>query len=758
MARYDYSRYKIRIAPDSEKRQGLLAGDVVRRHYTDRKRSVYSLMVVLETGDDQIETTNGIGISPYFIGALLGGDEPCNGELLDFVRVTNLFDDTRSGALYLTASDSDSPYMDVIDAAGMTCSLCYPTAGNGAVDGADSSHYGCMGSSYLDTEYKSQDTDAKRVYRIMRNATVLMGEDVFGFQQNLPVKIGYPQRVVISYKIRGSKRLSDIPLTLEDTDGAHMDGAETIDISPQWQYKLAVITTEYPLQYRSVRWNLAGLLDTGDWVEMGDLNICLQEDIANLSKAVQARVGKISGVVDPLFGVLDGYGAYFQNLYATRNVNIAGTLTAGDENGFASTFYVGRIHRNSFLNSLNPGFLSEVHETADRSPTGIGKTYALPVGETIVECQHEAWAFAHAGQRYCFSFWAYSPEPQTLVLRYGGNEIGRAELNSEWQRHSLVLSIGHSAGKSLSIQMSAPNAFFFSSPQLETGNRATLYQPTDEVLRETDDYGAWFNKGGIGGTIQNPLLRFEDDGSIRSANGSFVINADGTGYFAGGRFRWDKDTIALQGVTLRWEDFDETAQDALLPKSVFITGTDTFHYPDMLTPLAEPAGITLIATENNFMGESRRWDYLSTEGEWKDTGGRTSTFVLAPDSHVWESRDVLTLRYVAILAGKEYTTTFTVSKLYDGKSSYSVYIKADRGTILQNGIGETTLSAYVMRGAEDVTMQIAESSFLWIRQSGDSEDDARWNSEEHRGRSVVISGNDVLRKAVFNCEVNLTTT
>ena len=39
----------------------------------------------------------------------------------------------------------------------------------------------------------------------------------------------------------------------------------------------------------------------------------------------KARVGKVSGIIDPVFGILDGYGAYFQNLYATRNVNIAGT-------------------------------------------------------------------------------------------------------------------------------------------------------------------------------------------------------------------------------------------------------------------------------------------------------------------------------------------------------------------------------------------------------------------------------------------------
>ncbi|GLL57139.1 hypothetical protein KUBF_48030 [Bacteroides finegoldii] len=93
----------------------------------------------------------------------------------------------------------------------------------------------------------------------------------------------------------------------------------------------------------------------------------------------------------------------------------------------------------------------------------------------------------------------------------------------------------------------------------------TPYQATDEALSYTDDYGAWFNKGGIGGTIQNPLLRLNEDGSIASRDGSFVINPDGTGHFASGRFKWGKDTIELRGVTIRWEDLDEEAQELLKP-------------------------------------------------------------------------------------------------------------------------------------------------------------------------------------------------
>ena len=54
MSEYICPKYKIRIDPDSHKTQGLQAGDIVRRQYVARDRSVYSLMAVLESGVDVI--------------------------------------------------------------------------------------------------------------------------------------------------------------------------------------------------------------------------------------------------------------------------------------------------------------------------------------------------------------------------------------------------------------------------------------------------------------------------------------------------------------------------------------------------------------------------------------------------------------------------------------------------------------------------------------------------------------------------------
>lgn len=756
MAINDYKRYKIRTERLSG--QGLREGDLVRRQYSDGQKTVRTVMAVLATGTESIADTEGmLHDAPYFVGALLDGNAPRSGELLDFVRTTSLTDEARSGALYLTASDAAAPYLDVVDGAGTERSLCFPTMLATVAEPADSRKYAITGKSYFAASYIGELDGIRRICRLQRNDTPAPEGTTLGLCQCLVDPVEHPERLLVSFRVRASQAMASIPVSLGYVSGMEVDGRTIIDLTTEWTYQLIVVTVEYSAQHaRCLLIDLEGLPSEA-WCEIAELNILRQNDAVNLPAASKVRIGRISGVADPLFGVLDGYGAYIRNLYATRNVNIAGTLTAGDEHGFAGTFYVGRIHKNALRNSRGCDFLTPTEVLAEIPPAGIGTAHRLMAGEHILSGQTEAWAMQHAGERYCFSFWCRSAVPTSVALSQGDVVAGVVPVDITWQRRHVVFGVQHQAGQAFSIVLSAAQPIDFTSPQLEAGEHPTLYQATDEVLRETEEYGAWFSRGGIGGTIQHPLLRLNEDGSISSCDGSFVINADGTGHFSGGRFRWTKDAIELRGVTIRWEDFDEEAQEALRPKSVSISGPDTFHYADALTPVAEPPEITLVGTEQNFSAKSRRWEYLASSGNWKDAGSRNTTFLLTPDFHVWEGREVLTLRYTASYQGKDYAATCTVDKQYDGESAYSVYIETDRGTILQNGIGETTLVAHVMRGAEEVTSMIPEKQFVWTRQSVDPDSDARWNAVEHWGRTLSIGGEDVARKAVFGCEVILKT-
>lgn len=717
MSLLNYNKYKICISPKSAKRQGLNTGDVVRRQYFDGKNTIYSLMVVLETGIDVITTLEGEEQeSAYFVGALLDGDAPQNGQILDFVRVTSLFDEDRSGAMYLTASDSDAPYMDVIDGMAQEKSL------------------------YLQEGIRH----------------IGAGES-FVFPVNGTVR--HPERIVIAFKIRASGVLTDVPLTFGYADGGEMDGIDSIDISTEWRYTLSLITIDYPGQYDR-HLTLAPELTGEDWCEIKNLNIIRLSDIVSFADSTKTRIGKLQGIIDPTFGKLDGYGAYFRNLYATCNVGIAGTLTAGDESGFASTFYVGRIHKNCLINSSSGNFVGTVEKVAgEQPPADIGDVFLIPAAGVTLIAQTQNWAEANQGEKYSFSFWAKGTSG-TLAVSQNGHPLQDIEIDSQWKRYHIPFVTCYEEPQDFLIDIIPDIAgATFCSPQLEKGERATLYQATDNKLDDTDQYGAWFSRGGVGGTIQNPLLKLNTDGSISAGDGSFVINPDGTGYFAEGRFKWTKDTITLQDVTIRWEDFDDEAKENLRTKYVTITGTSLFHYKDALDENScEPGEINLFATEYNFTATARQWQYMDINGNWKDIAGSNSDHLrLLPASHFWEGRDVLTLRYAASLNETEYFETYTVSKQYDGADSYSVYIASGNGNIFRGGVIATTLSARVLKGGKDITGLIPGKNFLWLRTSDDKETDTLWNSASHTGRTLEITGEDVCRKAVFDCEVTLST-
>lgn len=572
MSVFRYSKFKIIIDPKSKKTQGLSIGDIVRRQYVDNQSTIYSLMLVLETGVDvYIGANNNEEKSSYFIGALLNGDEPANGQILDFVRVTNLFNINRSGALYLTASDNDSPYLDIVDGMATEKSLCFPSMSGGSPDLPDIKRYAVSGDGYVDTSYTASIEGASRVFRIVRNNIANVANAKIGLKQTIGVKLKNPQRVVISYRIRSSKLMNGIPLSFGYTSGGTYDGQDSISSTLDWSYQANVITIDYPAQYsRSLFIDFTNFLtNTSDWVEVSDLNIVLLSDLDNFGLSTKARIGKISGIIDPVFGTIDGYGAYFQNLFASKNINIAGTLTAGDANGSSSSFYVGKIRKNNVINSLNPNFTTSNHAQIlnNMSPVGVGGVYKLLSGVSEIHIQDKSWLDGKIGDKYCLSFWVKSEDRHAIDINFKGTyaQSIAVPVSGEWVKIYVTVDLSNPLDLPLILVLNIlGNDILFSAPQLEYGSHPTLYQPTDNMLSDSDEYGAWFNRGGIGGTIQNPLLKLNEDGSISSSNGSFVINRDGSGYFAGGSIKWTNDKVELgDNVKLTWDNLNDETKDNL---------------------------------------------------------------------------------------------------------------------------------------------------------------------------------------------------
>lgn len=731
MAIYTFKKYKISLQHDSKKTQGLRTGDIVRRQYFDGTNLIYSLMCVLSYGKEEVvdANTNEIVERNYFIGALLEGDIPQSEQILDFARITNLFDTSRSGALYLTGSDDQAPYMDVIDGIGRNASLSWPE-NIASEDYADAeSQY--VVSGVVDAEYLSSIEDNYRVLHLTRQNVV--DYNFVGIQQDFYKHVQNPNRVLVSYKIKASRELA-CKMSLGYQDGTRIDGEETYNVTTDWQYKLHAITIDYSGRYlRTLKLDLSAM-KANDEVWISDFNIILLSSIANFGDASKMRVGKLTGISDPVFGQLDGYGGYMQKLFASKSAHISGTLTAGDENGFASTFYAGRIHRNTFLNSLDIDFATSVliDKTLD-NPTGIGNVYKFNSSVTM-NAQTNAWLLRNVGKRYTLSFWAYTEAGGQISILQNNKVVGTLQvaegLSLSWHRHKITFELqGPQKSEGLTISLapslSTSGAYiYFVAPQLELGDIATQYQPTDSILNETNDYGAWFNRGGIGGTIQNPLLRlnYDGQGSIDTRTGSILLKTDGSGHLANANIKWTPqgDVTFGKGVTMTWDNLDNTVKDELVSKSIRITGPDTFALLGDLTgaePTTKPATITLSIEEENIQSTSsqRQWYYLDGYDYIPFEGENGKTLTIMPYGDYWNNSQTLTVRCCVTINDVEYADIFTIKRQYI--IGYTLEIISSQGTSMKNGACQTVLTANVYYQGKLVDPDyVAENyTFLWTK-------------------------------------------
>lgn len=770
-------KFKVSLKPESAKgisdgnggkTQGLKTGDIVRRQYFDGKNVIYSLMCVLDYGVEEINVEEAVLDSngnyvlisqdpveyktqivskqqPWFIGLLLEGDAPRPGEVLDFVRITSLFDQSRSGALYLTASDDESPFLDVIDGIGRNCSLSWPE-NISSPDNEDPQSQYVVVANQCEVEYIPNDQDRSRICRIKK----LVGGSA-AIKQTFGQYVQNPNQVLISFWAKASVARK-IKLNLSYVDESRTDGEIDVNIDTDWTYHLYRITVDYSGRHRrAINFNLSGI-QTGEEVYIADFNAILLSSVANYGEASQIRVGKLTGISDPVFGQLDSYGGYFQKLFASNSAHISGTLTAGDENGFAATFYAGKIHKNVFVNSIEPETDAVPTSDADLlqlygilNPTGMGQVFDIEQSISM-HVQTLDWLYypnrIKVGQTYTFSFWAYCVCGCQLTILQNAKVVGTVQIpHSEilgWHRHkttfrlldvededvvlSLIASYNPLTGENANI--SEKPRFLFTAPQLEQGRNATQYQPTDEIVTHLcEDYGAWFNRGGIGGTIQNPLLRLNADGegAIEARSKSFRINQDGSGYLANHGITWDKDGNVVFGpnVHLNWNNLGDDTKHNLESKSVRLIGGDTFavmgssdagvlYTPDFVKLSVEETGMNQIAS-------GRRWFYMSDAGPVEITSGLNDTktaLTVYPTDTYWEDMgSSLTIKIVDTYLEKEYTDTITIRKYFmDG---YTVEVTSSKGDTFRNGQVETILTAQVYYQGEPVSEDFVAKHFTY---------------------------------------------
>ena len=524
MAYIKLKRYRLRTSYDAEKINTLHVGDVVKRQYFDGTNVISTIMYVEEVGFDIIQTDEGEKRSNYFVGSVMYGDAPKQGELFEFSRITNLIDPDRSGALYLTASDSESPYMDVIDGFTKNNAIFSPSyIGDGG--------YESLGGG-VEIDYSINKDDRYRLARYTNKSN----PDGIGLLHNTGKE--HTGVWFLSFRINSSKRSNfNVKIT----------GDKAVDINEKFQststptvFFIPVTTDMIGSSGRKIEISFSELNSRGDYFEISDLSIVDLHTLNNLSAVSKTRIGKLDGLYDGLFGDIKGYGAYLENLYAANGANIAGTLVAGDRYGSDIGFYAGQIHTNAFINSIDIRFKNDTQKEIDEKLFDIGKVYKITGSESTLIAQSSEWSNKNNGKEYCFSIYVKSDIDQKIsILTSKTKHTFNVKSGDGWRRLSFSFMVEDGDNE---ISILGSNVIF-TSPQLELGDKHTLYQPTDSELNYSGGYGAWFIRGGIGGTIQNPLLKLNDDGSIESKGSGFKINSDGTGHLAGGAITFTEDRV-----------------------------------------------------------------------------------------------------------------------------------------------------------------------------------------------------------------------
>lgn len=770
-------KFKISLKPESAKgqpdgkggkTQGLKTGDIVRRQYFDGKNVIYSLMCVLEYGVDDVSVEEAVvgadgnfelisndpieyktqtvtKQQPWFIGVLLEGDAPMPGEVLDFVRITNLFDQSRSGALYLTASDDESPFMDVIDGIGRNCSLSWPENINSGSFSDPQSQY-IVQANQCEVEYIANENDRSRICHIKK----LIGGSA-SIKQTFSQYVQNPNQVLISFWAKASAERT-IKLSLSYVDESRTDGIVDVHLTEDWAYYIFHITVDLSGRHRrAINFNLTEIQAEEDFY-IADFNAILLSSVANFGEASQIRVGKLNGISDPVFGKLDSYGGYFQKLFASTSAHISGTLTAGDENGFAATFYAGKIHKNAFINSIEPDAdinpisdanLLSVHNTVN--PTGMGQVFEV-LQSISMTAQLYDWLYqanaVKVGKTYTFSFWVYSKSGGQITVLQNAKVVGTIQIpHSEilgWHRHKVTFKLQDTDNEDVVLSLSVAfnpltgnnsdsaeqRKLLFTAPQLESGIHVTQYQPTDEVVTHMcEDYGAWFNRGGIGGTIQNPLLKLNADGegAIEARSKSFRINQNGSGYLANHGIEWNEFGNVLFGpnVHINWGNLGDDTKHNLENKTVRITGGDTFavmgssdagilYSPDFVKLTIEETGMNQVAS-------GRKWYYYSDGEEVEITSGlndiHTSLTIYPNDPYWGDKESQLIIKVVDTYQDKEYIDTITIRKyLMDG---YTVEVTSSKGNSFRNGSVDTILSAQVYYQGEPLSEEFVTEHFTY---------------------------------------------
>lgn len=155
-------------------------------------------------------------------------------------------------------------------------------------------------------------------------------------------------------------------------------------------------------------------------------------------------------------------------------------------------------------------------------------------------------------------------------------------------------------------------------------------------------------------------------------------------------------------------------------------------------------------------------DFYVDYKNWKiaivdDNGDKTTIYTPAPSEdplNAYPLYEGTYTDYSDIASTNPSDYTWRRIKGEDGQSPYDVDIISTNGLLFKNGIIQTTLTAVVYRGEENVTEQLDANQFRWTKINADGSLDKTWNTIHAGGaKTITVTSEDIYRRATFNCDI-----
>lgn len=87
---------------------------------------------------------------------------------------------------------------------------------------------------------------------------------------------------------------------------------------------------------------------------------------------------------------------------------------------------------------------------------------------------------------------------------------------------------------------------------------------------------------------------------------------------------------------------------------------------------------------------------------------------------------------------------------------YKIELTSSKGTVFRNNNGDTTITARVYRGMNDITSSIPNNGFIWKKFNNNGELDVAWtNSKVNIGNIITLTHQEVSIKAIISCDIKI---